>query len=258
MRLSALSLIVGLFLSGEGYSNDPGLTLSDNESETLEVNGISPSSTLDVNDEFLRFGVYVKETFMLKNVFGAARICLGGSYNETIKSHLTRAVTEWTGALQPISPYVTQKVDVLTGDGCIRRIQCGPTLACPDPNYIHLSVTVVPGLDRAYVSANGTQMHISDRDGYNVILHEMGHAYGLDDTYIEGVWSCQTGQPSSVMCNATFSQLQDDDVAGFRQLFNRWYQNLSYCKKPEHAAESICKVCSDNPPSSSGIPRCPV
>lgn len=55
---------------------------------------------------------------------------------------------------------------------------------------------------------------------YNVLLHEMGHAFGLSDTYTGGQSGrCQPGQPQAVMCNTSFSDLEADDVKGMAAVF---------------------------------------
>lgn len=51
-------------------------------------------------------------------------------------------------------------------------------------------------------------------------LHELGHAFGLGDTYREGTWDPKEAQPRSVMWNQyNFTQLEQDDVDGIRFLY---------------------------------------
>jgi hypothetical protein len=55
------------------------------------------------------------------------------------------------------------------------------------------------------------------RDGH-VIFHELGHAFGMGDTY--GLPDSGS-QPDSVMKTARFDTLQDDDLRGIRYLYDR-------------------------------------
>jgi hypothetical protein len=54
---------------------------------------------------------------------------------------------------------------------------------------------------------------------YNVLLHEMGHAFALSDTYQGASGDCKPGQPQSVMCNTSFDDLQTDDIAGLKEVY---------------------------------------
>lgn len=61
---------------------------------------------------------------------------------------------------------------------------------------------------------------------YNVLLHEFGHAFALNDTYQDGTaGNCVAGQPQAVMCNTAFGELQRDDVRGVQQIFRQAFPN---------------------------------
>lgn len=62
---------------------------------------------------------------------------------------------------------------------------------------------------------------------YNVLLHEFGHAFALNDTYQDGTTAgnCIAGQPQAVMCNTGFGDLQSDDVRGVQQVFRQAFPN---------------------------------
>jgi hypothetical protein len=78
---------------------------------------------------------------------------------------------------------------------------------CPEAQVIHLAPTV----------------------GFQTILHEFGHAFGLNDVYSEGGFFCDihhgnfAPSSTSVMCNANFAALQMDDTAGIQHLFCKTY-----------------------------------
>jgi hypothetical protein len=62
--------------------------------------------------------------------------------------------------------------------------------------------------------------------GYNVLLHEFGHAFALSDTYQGGQsGNCQPGQPQALMCNTSFKDLQADDKSGVQAVFKRTFPN---------------------------------
>jgi hypothetical protein len=84
-------------------------------------------------------------------------------------------------------------------------------------------VPAMSGADRLEVWPGGDDPH--------VILHEIGHHFGLDDTY-DGAGGCLPGQPDSVMCEMSRSTtLMDDDVAGVQAAFCRRYPDD--CKQPQ-------------------------
>jgi hypothetical protein len=68
--------------------------------------------------------------------------------------------------------------------------------------------------------------HTGQENNFPVVLHEIGHAFGLGDTYVEAdAFQCDAEHrlfpPTqfSVMCNASFNALQADDIAGINHLF---------------------------------------
>jgi len=91
-----------------------------------------------------------------------------------------------------------------------------------------LTLFVHAGDGRAfYVPGNPLgQQHIEvwegDSRGVKVLVHELGHAFGLGDTYVEGTWLCAPEQPTAVMCNADTDDLRADDIRGVR---------FEYCKR---------------------------
>jgi len=66
---------------------------------------------------------------------------------------------------------------------------------------------------------------------YRVLIHELGHAFGLCDTYAEGIHQCDKDRttslvserhPASVMKSDDFFYLTSDDQQGMRTLFYRF------------------------------------
>jgi hypothetical protein len=68
-------------------------------------------------------------------------------------------------------------------------------------------------------------IHLAPGVGFQTVLHEFGHAFGLSDVYAEGGFFCDihhgnyAPSSTSVMCNANFNALQSDDVEGIKHVF---------------------------------------
>lgn len=74
---------------------------------------------------------------------------------------------------------------------------------------------------------------------YRVILHEFGHMFGLQDTYIRPQGgsgrsgNCMPGQPQSLMCNTSlFEAPQEDDIAGLAVIFAELFPNETQPSDP--------------------------
>jgi hypothetical protein len=77
-------------------------------------------------------------------------------------------------------------------------------------------------------------------DDERVVLHELGHAFGLGDTYAEGSRGPRPGQPDSVMAGGrTYLRLQPDDTLGIQQVFCEVHPDL--CIKRFESSEFYCR-----------------
>lgn len=137
------------------------------------------------------------------------KICMASDANSMKhRDDVAHAIEEWTSALIGYAPTpVTKKVEFLA------------------PNDPTCDATVFVGnYSPAYTNLGNTpSVHINYSGWFGsrtVTLHEFGHAFGLLDTYAGSGGSCQSGQPSSVMCNANFDHLQTDDTAGLRKAYD--------------------------------------
>ena len=148
------------------------------------------------------------------------RIKVKGHYGynrSTWTGYSARAVWTWLRPLRELGGRVTACIQwVNSGQDLEVEIRRGTGRA-----YYHPGYYVFPFGWRGphIVMYEGT-------DGWRTTLHEFGHAFGLDDTYIEGVWTCKPGQPNSVMCN-TAEELLADDVRGIRF---RYCSSYSTCR----------------------------
>lgn len=91
--------------------------------------------------------------------------------------------------------------------------------------------------DREHANAVYGTMFLNDRSDYAVVLHEMGHLFGLADVYVEDVWSCKSGFSNSVMCDHAWEKPVFDDIEAVRR---------SYCLASEGANPSCYNSTKDS------------
>jgi hypothetical protein len=160
-------------------------------------------------------------------------ICLSGSgvsaANFDAKANMIRdAVMLWVDGARAAaaSPLIDRfAVDVLDEppDGC-------------DSTSRHLNVIWHAENGRANSAVN-----LFANDGFPTVLHEIGHNFGLMDTYIEGVWTCEENQPSSVMCDGVFSELQPDDIEAIREEYCMFNPSPSTCTRRAEYNNFFCR-----------------
>lgn len=91
--------------------------------------------------------------------------------------------------------------------------------------------TTIPPSNRSNYSSETKTIHLFNGSGFMTILHEVGHAFNLADTYAEGGFFCDihhdrfAPSSTSVMCNANFINLQLDDIAGAQHLYCTQFPN---------------------------------
>lgn len=141
------------------------------------------------------------------------------------------AVREWMKPFKDESSRITNNIEVgtnLSGEALNIKVHYGS-------GTTQYKVPTLPGQQwRIW-------MH---RHDYHTLLHEMGHVFGLNDTYIEGrTRGCTSGQPSSIMCQddlpsgwqrSEMHMLSADDIRGVRDRFCSMYSNYCDPKQTAH------------------------
>lgn len=145
------------------------------------------------------------------------RICLAGvaagTEWETWEGNVKSVVLKWVDALRPVATTELAKAVLVTDENtdCDAHVRVQPGTW----SNTQIGSTPTVNMDRTGYFA-----------GYNVLLHEFGHAFALSDTYQGGQsGNCQAGQPQAVMCNTSFAELQDDDVKGVQTVYQHAFPN---------------------------------
>ena len=149
-----------------------------------------------------------------------------------LKSDFPRALLAWVEPLRTLAgPTPLIKNVEIVEQGCTRS---------PVENLKLSQLTAVltkitnDNAAAVYHPGNRAVGHIEfDRyySGYSTILHELGHAFGLGDTYDSS--GCKFGQPNSIMCGSKreFPELQSDDINGVKFVFCRFHKSrFSACE----------------------------
>lgn len=138
-----------------------------------------------------------------------------------LQANLVKAVGAWTNAIDGNPNWRCETAFVSFG---------------PSPREI--KVIVYPYVIRGYAVVGQAEVHIG-RDILNgsnpfaerIILHEMGHMFGLADTYTEPGYQQPINQPSGIM-NDLFNVpgLTRDDIDGARALYDYMNGRSPFCR----------------------------
>jgi hypothetical protein len=136
------------------------------------------------------------------------RLCLTGFDESDQWASWTReSVLKWLAPLRELSSVpLADEVTFVAGGAC-----AGADAQINLYSQYFRAYTEIGSRPAIYVSRQ-------DARGGHVIFHELGHAFGMGDTY--GLPDSGS-QPDSVMKTATFDELQDDDLQGIRYLYDR-------------------------------------
>lgn len=158
------------------------------------------------------------------------KFCLADELNQNaraLQEPVMRVFDRWmqplsaAGFTVPDSSSITFTLDA----------RCKPNDGEP-PEGFDLAI-VVDGSVRPYYT--NRVIHLKNSTEEAVLMHEMGHALGLGDTYFESLVAhqCQIGQPVSIMCShfQFGATLQEDDKRGVL---------ASYCRSFDHRGHASC------------------
>lgn len=116
--------------------------------------------------------------------------------------------------------------------------KCQQAFVSFGPSPREYRVFVYPNVIRGFARVGQAEVHIGRDivDGSNpfaerIVLHEMGHMFGLSDTYSEAGYQQPIGQPSGIMNNLYgVSGLTEDDVNGANALYDYMNGRAPFCR----------------------------
>lgn len=113
-----------------------------------------------------------------------------------------RAVREWVSALDDQSTRFVKDV----------------VIACPGDFRVNFFSAA-----RAHTfPAQYPVVNVGTPADYPILLHEIGHAFGLGDGYVEGVWRCEGVHTNSIMCDPRQGKLSAADREGIRTVWLKY------------------------------------
>ena len=159
----------------------------------------------------------------------AIRICISGTATNAANmpqrfTQVQSAISKWLLGISDAStkPLVSSSDIFLS---CNQPDWTFRFWATPNPDPNNPLLPGISGIPYTEIYPLGDNVH--------VLLHEVGHLFGLLDTYNSlKPGTCLSNQPDSVMCEQSRSeQLMPDDVAGVLARYCRMYPQ--YCKLPQ-------------------------
>lgn len=180
----------------------------------LQSEGYLPLSCLD-QDHTKYIQAPIQYSGLLRVVHNhTIKICYFDKDNSKRRKEVVRAETlKWLDRLRSQSQRkITSNVEI----GPWRSSDCDAFLEAGSHSVANTTMGNKP-----HIKIQETGWYGSD----TVILHELGHAFGLLDTYEGRGGKCKPNQPKSVMCTANFSEPQSDDEQGIQALYRRVFPN---------------------------------
>lgn len=146
---------------------------------------------------------------------------LSGFEVSNIQSHLIKAVGAWTNAIDG-NPYW----------------KCETAFVSFGPSPREIRVIVYPYVIRGFAKVGEAEIHIgrdivdgSSPYAEKIVLHEMGHMFGLADTYTEPGYQQPISQPIGIMNNLySVPGLTQDDIDGARALYDYMNGRGPFCR----------------------------
>jgi hypothetical protein len=207
--IHALGLVLPLLtLLACGGADDTALTTtapSDNEVTQPKHPSFEPISYAIPNLMGTIFNSSIRVELKYEGTFS-------DSAKDTLQKYVRLSILQW---LAPLRTYMNQG----------HRITSNVEFVSSGANIVVVAKDT-PGRSNydgwCFIVCSGPVITLYQNDvtNYQVVLHEFGHAFGLGDVYIEGVWSCKEEQyKDSVMCKNSSNYLSADDIRGIRYMY---------------------------------------
>jgi hypothetical protein len=170
------------------------------------------------------------ESSLMSRVFEPEyRLCvvskLEGEARSTFKDQVDSAIQKW---LEPLKSLTSQPVNTNVNFMDVDHLE-----ACAN-HAVHLTIEhKTDQRGRAHYVPSEQIIRLFEGDSFGVLLHELGHAFGLADTYDEDRKGCVAGHPRSLMCpfalwGARYPEsLYQDDVIGIQNSFCSLYRAIT-------------------------------
>ena len=165
------------------------------------------------------------------------RVCLDSSNTDfsldTQKAYIRDGLAKWIASAATVSKERLFEINDLVFSCDALAIESQPD---SDVGVLRVFWSNQPG--RAHYLNSNVFLYAGDTA--KAVLHELGHAFGLSDTYDERTGKRRPGQPDSVMAGGrTYSRLQPDDMLGIQQVFCEAHEEL--CIKRFESSEFYCR-----------------
>ena len=143
----------------------------------------------------------IESTFGLlpKIESGVLYACVNTNHPEAMPS-IRDAFLDWVDSLRPesVRPLVSDIKEACPGDFRVNFFSTSRAHTFPAPYPV---------------------INLGPPDDYASVLHEAGHALGLGDSYVEGLWKCEGVNEDSVMCTPGIEELSAADRDGLRSVW---------------------------------------
>ena len=132
----------------------------------------------------------------------AMYVCMNTNHPEALPA-IRDAVLEWVEPLRGLSslPLVSEVKEGCPGDFQVNFLTASRAHTFPSERPV---------------------LNLGNPADYPAVLHEVGHAFGLGDAYVEGAWRCEGAKSESVMCRPGLEAISEIDRNGIIQVYRMW------------------------------------
>lgn len=189
------------------------------QNETDSVSSGDYQAQFVILPELKRLRALINHVQIGKTVSVKVRVNFAAGISSHVKpkiyQHITKAFEAWSAPMHSLYPNTKIKPEFSDRSPILIINVHNNTGRSSYWPFIPI-VSEVPGINWYLQPVTETVYEHS----YSSIQHELGHAFGLGDAYVEGKWTCQQGQPAiSVMCDSPV--LTADDIRAVKWLLCR-------------------------------------